>query len=1076
MSLKTTSFHADLTSPDYRYKDAEDYIIRPIREVQEEVDIVFQEFVQELPPVSISASYKKYAFKPFYHAYVCSMIKELNRYGIEGLLDPKGDTEISESLLRQSGSNTFDFADFYNPEKSLINGANPEENFDFDFDGPYGIYNWELFFHGPLYIAGKLTQNQKFEEAQKWLHYLFNPTETDGHVPQRYWKVKPFHEMAAENSENSLLQKLSSGDASFNRQLDQWMKNPFQPHVIARLRTVAYMKTVVMKYLDNLIQWADSLFRKDTIESINEATQLYILASQILGEKPNSVEKGNSSPQTVSQVMGGTGNFITAIEDLESELGSIETGQEVDIGSGVSGLNSLLYFCTSPNDKLLGYWDTVADRLFKIRHCMNIEGINRSLALFEPPIDPALLVKASAAGLDLGTVLTGSLSVTIPHYRFRVLIQKAVEICNDVKNMGQTLLSVLEKKDAEELAVLRASQEVKLLNAIRQIKNESIKESEETVASLQNALELANIRLQYYTSREYMNRSEQEQLSRLDKAMDFQIASQVTNTLASVVGLIPDFEIGVAGAFASPFSTGTIGGKTLFNSLQGASMALGALSTIENHKATKSGIRGGYDRRMDDWQLQAELTEKEIEQLTRQIAAAEIRLAITERDLTNHDMQITQSQEVETFMKDKYTNRDLYNWMTTQVSSMYFQCYQMAFDVARMAEQAFRHERAEEDTSFIQFGHWDSLRKGLLAGEKLQTDLRRMEVAYLEQNKREYELTKHISLSILSPIQLIQLRETGTCDIKIPEVLFDLDHPGHYMRRIKSVRVTIPCVTGPYTNVNAKLTLRSSSIRKNTENPGSYAYTSGDPRFRHDVPGVQAIATSSGQNDGGLFELNFQDERYLPFEGAGAISQWTLELSDGFKQFDYDTISDVILHMNYMAREGGAALKAGAKGNIEDGLNEFANDLVSNQQALQRVFSLKTHFPNALYELLQPTGTADQQTTSFEVKTPHFPHFLSEKTITLKDNLAILIKKRNGETMAPSPVISISMNYGSTSLAAAALADASASYPLIHHQFDVSGGSPIDTWAITATGTSLSDTLNSEEIEDVYLILNYTIS
>jgi hypothetical protein len=28
-----------------------------------------------------------------------------------------------------------------------------------------------------------------------------------------------------------------------------------------------------------------------------------------------------------------------------------------------------------------------------------------------------------------------------------------------------------------------------------------------------------------------------------------------------------------------------------------------------------------------------------------------------------------------------------------------------------------------------------------------------------------------------------------------------------------------------------------------------------------------------------MFELNFRDERYLPFEGAGAISTWQLELT-----------------------------------------------------------------------------------------------------------------------------------------------------------------------------------------------------
>ena len=65
-------------------------------------------------------------------------------------------------------------------------------------------------------------------------------------------------------------------------------------------------------------------------------------------------------------------------------------------------LGKALYFCVPRNDKLLSYWDTVADRLFKIRNSLNIQGIFRQLALFEPPIDPALLARAAAAGLDVG--------------------------------------------------------------------------------------------------------------------------------------------------------------------------------------------------------------------------------------------------------------------------------------------------------------------------------------------------------------------------------------------------------------------------------------------------------------------------------------------------------------------------------------------------------------------------------------------------------------------------------------------------------------------------------------------------
>src|SRR5690606_3144816 len=91
----------------------------------------------------------------------------------------------------------------------------------------------------------------------------------------------------------------------------------------------------------------------------------------------------------------------------------------------------VLYFCIPNNQKLLEYFDTLADRLFKIRHCMNIEGVTRTLALFEPPIDPALLVKAAAAGLDLKSALD-DLNAPLPHYRFVHLVQKAIDLCSEV--------------------------------------------------------------------------------------------------------------------------------------------------------------------------------------------------------------------------------------------------------------------------------------------------------------------------------------------------------------------------------------------------------------------------------------------------------------------------------------------------------------------------------------------------------------------------------------------------------------------------------------------------------------------
>jgi hypothetical protein len=178
---------------------------------------------------------------------------------------------------------------------------------------------------------------------------------------------------------------------------------------------------------------------------------------------------------------------------------------------GLLAMGQTLYFCTPQNDALLHYWDTVADRLFKVRHCMNSEGVVRQLPLLEPPIDPALLVRATAAGLDLSSILN-DLNLPLPSYRFSTMLQKAVEFCNDVKALGATLLSALEKKDAEALSRLRSGQEIQLLNAVRQNKQKQIEEAQHTLDALKKTKELADMRHEYYTSREFTNTWEQAHL------------------------------------------------------------------------------------------------------------------------------------------------------------------------------------------------------------------------------------------------------------------------------------------------------------------------------------------------------------------------------------------------------------------------------------------------------------------------------------------------------------------------------------------------------------------------------------
>jgi hypothetical protein len=245
-----------------------------------------------------------------------------------------------------------------------------------------------------------------------------------------------------------------------------------------------------------------------------------------------------------------------------------------------------------------------------------------------------------------------------------------------------------------------------------------------------------------------------------------------------------------------------------------------------------------------------------------------------------------------------------------------------------------------------------------------------MEAAHMAANKRELEITKHVSLFQLDPGALLVLRETGSCTFHIPEVLFDMDFAGHYYRRIKAVRVTIPCVVGPYANVSATLSLTSSWTRRSTD-----LAAAGQPAEDRVAEPQIAIATSSAREDGGAFELTFNDPRYLPFEGAGAISTWELDLPSAIRPFNYATIADVVMHVSYTARDGDAALKTSVNTGLVSALNDLKAPMTEDTKMMSRLFSLRQEFPNAWHQLMH-TSAEPTRTCTVQLSKQHFPAFL----------------------------------------------------------------------------------------------------
>ncbi len=903
-------------------------------------------------------------FSTHYHPYVCDFIKALRRGGLGELLtvdNQRLNDDVKSIVIDAKGvpQPVFlsAFLQDYRPT-SRVDPNYPREEVDFGFNGSYSLYNWELFFHAPMFIATRLSKNQRFSEAMKWFHYIFNPTTDTPNesAPARYWRVLPFKTTEQERIDE-LLTLLATNDSMLDAQqrekkqqlIKQWNElkdHPFQPHLIARSRLSAYQKNIFMKHLDNLIAWGDHLYRQGTIEAINEATQYYVLAADLLGPRPQRLPaRGKVAPETYTDLKGKLDAFSNALVLLENEFpfsGSVSSDPKSESG-GLLGVGPTLYFCVPQNDKLLGYWDTVADRLFKIRHCMNIEGVVRQLPLFEPPIDPALLVQAAAQGVDLSSVLS-DLNAPLPYYRFSYVLQKALEMCAEVKALGGALLSALEKKDAEDLALLRATHETNILKMMEDVKQKAQEEASDQIEVLNKSRLNATGKYTYYQTLlgssanvpepgtnipqppvqpEFAQdaegglpllQPEQHELDRMVEANNVQISAGAAESLANVFHILPDLYVQAA-PWGVGMKTEVFGGDKLGAASSAVARGLTTISSHLSMEASKASRMGSHFRAQHERLQQSNIAAGEIMQIDQQITAANVRYQIATQDLNVHRQQMQDAKDIEDFLSfKKYTTQELYAWMRDELSATYFQCYQMAYDLAKKAERAFRFERGMTESNFIQFGYWDSLQKGLLAGERLYLALKQMERAYLEQNKREYEITKHISLVLYDPLALIRLKETGQCEIELPEALFDADYPGHYMRRIKSVSLTIPCVVGPYTSINCTLTLLRNKTRINSVVGSQYSedVDNGDDRFVTNFAAMQSIATSHAQNDNGMFELNFHDERYLPFEGAGAVSRWRLELNAVFRQFDYETISDVILQLRYTAREGGERLKQAA--------------------------------------------------------------------------------------------------------------------------------------------------------------------
>ncbi|KAI1111891.1 hypothetical protein F5Y14DRAFT_423958 [Nemania sp. NC0429] len=805
---------------------------------------------------------------------------------------------------------------------------------------PYALYTWETAVHAVSLLMERLKVSGQQELALNIGRLAFDPSWEDPNLG-RVWRFPPFRDDKTVN--NSPLDPAPTWENKLG--IMEWNMNSGSIHAAARGHPVAYMKRLAIKYMETLIDAGDSLFQLNTIEAIPLALQRYVEASHIFGPVPihmSALQKRKSL--TYNDLEGRLDTFSKATVNLELDFpfqsDPNTRGQSTETSAVSFAYIETGYFCIPSNPEVMALKNLIDDRMYKIRNNLDIDGNVQDRPLFEPPIDPGQLVRARAAGINPSTFANDSRG-PMPKYRFMYLLQRAYQLAEELKSMESLILTVREKKDAETLLTLTTSHRQAVQQLVLEGKKAEIKEALKAIDVLQETRRMHEQQLSYYlaltgdqgqgipgpetawrdipqlidhptTDDLRMSSTEKLDMDCTESAVAQMPGVSILENVAADLLIFPQATIN-----AQPLGVGVsteLGTGIAARAVQAAAGILRAAIQHSQDQAMIAGKKAVLTRQLQDRRQQANQAGREIKLVDQQIQVQKLSIERLEADLEAQKQENENiAQELEWY-QSKYTNKQLYAWLENQYGAVYQDTYTIASQLAQKVQKAYRFEQPKDDTAYLNpvaGGYWDSSRDGLLSGARLSLDLKRIEMAYLNNRAYEYEVEKNISLRRLHPLALLKLRATGTIQFNLPETLFDMDFPGHYCRRIVSVSLRIPCVVGPYVSLNCTLTLQSNTYRISTATD-DYANTEKAGAFRTDVIPITSIAVTSSQHDSGRFDFGSNVEKYLPFEGAGAISTWNLELPDRVRQFDYQTISDVIMQVRYTSCNGGQDLKNAA--------------------------------------------------------------------------------------------------------------------------------------------------------------------
>ncbi|MFD0709751.1 toxin [Photorhabdus luminescens] len=751
-----------------------------------------------------------------------------------------------------------------------------------DFSGANALYFWELFYYTPMMMAHRLLQEQNFDEANHWFRYVWSPSGyiVDGKIAIYHWNVRPLEEDTSWNA-----QQLDSTD----------------PDAVAQDDPMHYKVATFMATLDLLIARGDAAYRQLERDTLAEAKMWYTQALNLLGDEPQVMLSttwvnptlGNAASKTTQQVRQ---QVLTQLR-LNSRVKTPLLGT-------ANSLTAL--FLPQENSKLKGYWRTLAQRMFNLRHNLSIDGQPLSLPLYAKPTDPKALLSAAVSASQGGADLPKA-PLTI--HRFPQMLEGARGLVNQLIQFGSSLLGYSERQDAEAMSQLLQTQASELILTSIRMQDNQLAELDSEKTALQVSLAGVQQRFDSYSQlyEENINAGEQRALAlRSESAIESQ-GAQISRMAGAGVDMAPNI-FGLADG-------GMHYGAIAYAIADGIELSASA-KMVDAEKVAQSEI---YRRRRQEWKIQRDNAQAEINQLNAQLESLSIRREAAEMQKEYLKTQQAQAQAQLTFLRSKFSNQALYSWLRGRLSGIYFQFYDLAVSRCLMAEQSYQWEANDNAISFVKPGAWQGTYAGLLCGEALIQNLAQMEEAYLKWESRALEVERTVSLAVVYDSlegndrfnlaeQIPALLDKGegtagtkenglslanailSASVKLSDLKLGTDYPdsivgSNKVRRIKQISVSLPALVGPYQDIQAML---------------SYGGSTQLPK------GCSALAVSHGTNDSGQFQLDFNDGKYLPFEGIALDDQGTLNLqfpnATDKQKVILQTMSDIILHIRYTIR------------------------------------------------------------------------------------------------------------------------------------------------------------------------------